>query len=99
MSDVFRSRDPAHNSNWLRMVRSHYEKEMTLQMADGSLLSGQARDLNVQGFFLNTYLQPSDDLVGMRAIFLEDLYGEEVAMPCQVVRVTEKGVGLRFLES
>ncbi|MEO5332643.1 MAG: PilZ domain-containing protein [Magnetococcus sp. YQC-5] len=82
-----------------RLMRAHYDKEITLQMADGSILTGQAVNMNAKGFFINTdikLLKP--DLAGMHGTFWEVLHGENVSIPCQVVRITATGVGVQFVE-
>lgn len=86
------------SSNWLRLARTRYSREILLEMENGRILAGQARDFNLKGFFLIAEMATfGDQLEGMRGIFLEDLHGERVSIPCQIVRVTSNGVGIQFI--
>ncbi|MBF0439687.1 MAG: PilZ domain-containing protein [Magnetococcales bacterium] len=89
---------PEEETTWRRMIRSPYDKEITLQMDNGTILMGSAKNLNAEGFFLAMDItQYTPDLIGMHGNFLEDLHGEKVTIPCQIVRVTDTGVGIQFI--
>ncbi|MBF0296979.1 MAG: PilZ domain-containing protein [Magnetococcales bacterium] len=91
--------DATAHPEWRRLIRSRYDKEIVLRLEDGTLLAGQARDMNARGFFL--FVDPSALnalMEGMTGSFLEDLQGERITIPCRIARITPSGVGVRFLD-
>ncbi|MBF0182549.1 MAG: hypothetical protein HQM03_21240 [Magnetococcales bacterium] len=91
--------DATDHPEWRRLIRSRYDKEIVLRLEDGTVLAGQARDMNARGFFLfidSAALNAR--LEGMTGTFLEDLQGERIAIPCRIARLTATGVGVRFLD-
>ena len=85
-----------HRSRRARRVA--YGRALRIRMEDGSLLSGTAGDFSSTGFFLDmATTRTNKDLVGRRGVLLVSLPAESLELPCQVVRITQKGLGMRFL--
>lgn len=79
-----------------------FETDATLRLEDGTVLQGHTRDLSQSGVFLLTEKAVAVGLKDQKGEILFNIKKSYISIekkiPCQVMRVMEDGVGLRFLK-
>ncbi|MBF0426236.1 MAG: PilZ domain-containing protein, partial [Magnetococcales bacterium] len=69
-------------------LRLPCDKELTLRLADDTLLPGRVADISATGFSFLTVDPLRDTLADAQVDLIVDLLGERLELPCVVVRIT-----------
>lgn len=80
-----------------RQLRVPYDKDLTLRMENGVLISGRAKNISSSGFLMVVGgYELNQAMKGMSATLIVELDIETLEIRCQVIRMEKNSMAVEF---